>query len=318
MGGRVPGGALVKLVATMAVRNEGHVLGLTARAALLWCDAMVIYLHACTDESGRIAAEIASEHEGRVAVLHQVLPAWDEMSHRQSMLNAARGIGATHIAIVDADEILTGNLLNYRSSDDPGAPLGRSWCSEVVHGLPNGHILQLPLYNLRGSLTRYHSNGIWGNRWLSVAFADDPRLKWEGDKFHHREPTATGYALRDYKPISQGQGGVMHLWGVDEARLIARHRLYKVTERIRWPHKPVHEIEMMYNWATKGATVPQHMISFGTPDTWTYAETPAEWWAPYAELLAKYYHPEVEPWQTAECDRLIAEHGRAYFKGLTV
>ena len=49
-------------------------------------------------------------------------------------------------------------------------------------------MIELPGYNLRDCISRYHANGIWGKRWFSLAFKDNPRLHWAGNKFHHREP----------------------------------------------------------------------------------------------------------------------------------
>src|SRR4051812_45523687 len=111
-------------------------------------------------------------------------------------------------------------------------------------------ILQLPGYNLRHGTAFYHANGVWGNRWFSTAFQDDPRLGWAGDRFHHREPM--GVKLQPYRPIQQGDGGVMHLWGASERRLTAKHALYKLSERLRWPEKPIAEIDRMYSLALKG------------------------------------------------------------------
>lgn len=290
----------MKLVGLMPVRNEDWCLGLTARAALMWVDQLVMLDHASTDASSDIIAEIGRE-SGRVVHLVDANPRWDEMRHRQSMLDVARHLEATHIAIIDADEILTGNLLTS---------CGDGFCciQGVVETSERG-ILQFPGYNLRNGINRYHNNGIWGNRWFSTAFRDDPRLSWNGDNFHHREPK--GIELKPYRPIAQGQGGIMHLWGASERRLKAKSALYKITERIRWPDKRVSDIDTMYSWAIKGAKD----SCYGTPDTWTYAEVPEEWLAPYAHLM-KYLHIDAEPWQEAECRRLMAEHGRERFAGL--
>ncbi len=286
----------MKLVGLMPVRNEAWCLGLSARVALMWCDELVILDHASTDGTHGIITHLQDEYPGRVAVLLDTDPTWAEMVQRQWMLECARENGATHLAICDADEILTGNLPQLMG---------------CIQTMPRGHILQLPGYNLRDSLTRYHSNGIWGNRLFSVAFADDPRLGWSGDKFHHREPTGAGI-MRGYQPISQGEGGIMHLWGVSERRLKAKHALYAMTERLRWPDKPIAEINRMYGWATKGEAGHR---TFGTPDTWTYADVPASWWAPYQGLM-QYLDVDAEPWQTDECIRLMKEHGPRAFEGL--
>lgn len=287
----------MKLIACMPVRNEEWVLGLSLRVALMWCDEVVVLLHACTDRSAEIVADIQADNPGRVVVRTHRHETWTEMAHRQQVLEIARGAGATHIAIIDADEILTGNMLPIATG--PSAEFSPKWWAGNM--LPS-HILQLPLYNLRNGIDQYHSNGIWGNRIVSLAFADDPRLHWAGDRFHAREPQ--GAPLTPYRPIQQGQGGVMHLWGANERRLMAKHALYKVTERVRWPDKPVQKIDELYSLAIKPR------------EPWTFANVPEAWWTPYRTLMAEHLHLYAEPWQEAECRRLVAEHGCEKFAGL--
>jgi hypothetical protein len=305
----------MKLVALMPVRNEAWVLGLSARAALAWCDAICILLHSCTDNSFQIIADIQREYAPRrVSWTIEDNPQWDEMAHRQYLLNDARDMGATHIAIVDADEILTGNLLDT--------------VRRRIEELPPGHILQLPGYNLRGSIDRYHANGVWANRWFSAAFQDDPRLGWSGDRFHAREPQ--GMALRPSRPVAQGEGGILHLWGASERRLRAKHALYKITERLRWPAKPVSEIDGQYNLAiynsrtaavgwNKAGPIALALDRPEPPEDWpgpfTFQTVPASWWEPYGDLL-RYLDVDAVPWQEEESRRLVAEHGAAAFAGL--
>lgn len=298
----------------MPVRNEAHELGLTLRAALQWCDEVVCLDHASTDSTAWLISEIHDESGKRVWWRHEPDPSWNEMEHRQRLLEMARLRGATHIALIDADEILTGNLQCC------GNPLEHDYkCIKgCVETTPPGHILQLPLYNLRGSLDRYHANGIWGNRWLSVAFADDPKLSWSGDKFHDREPRfPDGSKLKPYRPIQQGDGGVMHTWGSDEHRLREKHRLYRMVERTRWPHKSADDINKLYDlWRTPEASLRMWPEMKQWAEPWTFSPVPGEWWEPYKELIEKYFHPEIEPWQTGECERIIAEHGKEFFSGI--
>lgn len=297
----------MKLIACMPVRNEEWSLGLAARAALMWCDELVVLLHACTDRSEEIINGIQDEQPDRVTRIVHRHECWTEMAHRQQMLEMARKQGATHIAIIDADEILTGDMLTEcRLLNGRTGPRVSNMCSQI----PEGSILQLPGYNLRGSLNQYHNNGIWGNRWFSVAFADDPRLGWSGDKFHSREPQ--GVRLNNYRPIQQGQGGIMHLWGASERRLVAKHCWYKITERLRWPEKKIEDIDAMYNLAIKGD--PKN-FGFGVPSAWTYSETKPEWWLPYAHLI-EHLDVNAIPWQEEEVWRLVKEHGPRMFQGL--
>jgi len=288
----------MKLIATMPARNEGWIIGLSARVALMWCDEIVILNHASTDDTAERIGELQEQHPFRVHVISVPEAQWSEMRHRQDMLDLARTKGATHIAIIDADEILTPDLFNF-----PRSALLK----------PNdGQILQLPGYNLRCSLNRYHLNGLWGDRWFSVAFADNPRFYWASwgrDQYdhHHREPF--GMTCQSYRPVGQGRGGVMHLWGVTDRRLRAKHALYKVTERLRWPEKPIKEIDRMYSlWKTGSHP--------NEPNTWQFADVPKAWWEPYEDLVAKYLHVDAEPWQENEVRRLIDKHGPERFRGL--
>jgi Glycosyl transferase family 2 len=287
----------MRLIGLMHVRNEDWILGLSLRVALLWCDSVVVYLHACTDGSAGIIEDVIRENErGRLTVLHESDPKWDEMRHRQEALEAARRDGATHIAIIDADEVLTGNWI-------PSGGVG-TW--RLGQDMPAECMLQLPLYNLRGGMTRYHSNGLWGNRIVDVAFRDDPRLRWSGDCFHSRAPRAVSLQpyLQPYRPIEQGQGGILHLWGVSERRLRAKHALYKLTERLRWPDKPVCVVDQMYSWAVAGDP---NNRQWGTPDTWTYADVPDSWLAEYRRRgWLEHVHLDADPWQEAECRRIVA------------
>jgi Glycosyl transferase family 2 len=296
----------LNLIGLMPVRNEDWILGMSARVALMWCDSLIVLNHASTDGSCTSLAEIEMEQPGRI-ILDSVGGEWDEMRHRQKLLKWAREEKATHIAIIDADEILTGNLLGSIRGHIEAA---------------GANMLSLPGYNLRGGLNSYHSNGVWANRWFSTAFKDDPQASWSGDKFHSREPHKTS-AWGHVQPVRQGDGGVMHMWGASERRLIAKHALYKVMERLRWPDKPVAEIDRMYSWAIKGE---DHPNKFGTPATWTYAAVPDSWWNVYAEaglfgdLLGGLRFGgairDREPWQEAEVRRLVTEHGRERFEGL--
>lgn len=294
----------MKLVGMMPVRNESWCLGLTARAALMWCDELVILDHASTDGTQDILSDLRGEfgdserdypYDGRVTWIHEQDGKWDEMRHRQRLLQAAQCRKATHLAIIDADEIVSGNLI------DQPRPAIRDYIEAI-----EGRMFDPPLYNLRGGIDRYHANGLWGNRTVSLAFKDDPALHWAGDTFHRREPQ--GKRLHSFNPIPQGGGGVMHLWGASERRLLAKHAMYKVTERLRWPHKNVHDIDFMYSQCVKGGLREN-------PVDWKYTDVPESWWAPYEGLL-RYLDVDAEPWQETEVKRLIAEHGREKFSGL--
>ena len=286
----------------MPVRNEDWILGLSLRVALKWCDEVIVALHHCTDKSLELVADLCSETD-RLSYILIDGSEWAEMTHRQRLLECARKNDATHmndathIALIDADEVLTANLL----------PSIR----QAVNASKPGWMLDLPLYNVR-NCEQYHTNGVWGNRWVATAFLDQPQLHWAGDCFHHREPFGVNRWYRD-KPVDQGFGGVMHFWGASERRLRAKHALYRITERLKWPDKDSHLIEYTYDPATN----PESELArrMGVAGPWTVEALKPEWIEPYAELM-QHLHIDAEPWQEAEVRRILAEHGREHFAGL--
>jgi glycosyltransferase involved in cell wall biosynthesis len=289
----------MRLTGLMLCRNEGWIVGLSARVALKWCDELIVLNHASTDNTVELLADLQAEDPCRVHVISVPDTTWTEMQHRQFTLDLARAKGATHCAIVDADEIMTGNLATRILKNS------LEWSARPES------MLQLPGYNMRGEPDRYHINGTWGQRWFSTAFKDHERLHWSsrdrtGYDHHQREPM--GMQFHGYRPIKQGEGGVMHLWGVTERRLFAKHAWYKITEALRWPEKSRKQIDEMYSLAIKGA---DHDL----PKNWQYAKAPDEWWVPYKPLM-KYLDLTIAPWQEAEARRLYVKHGPDAFRGL--
>jgi hypothetical protein len=166
--------------------------------------------------------------------------------------------------------------------------------------------MQLPLYNARHGLYEFHDNGIWGKRYASVAFVDEPKAGWTGDRFHSREPWERA---RFYFPVPHGAGGVMHFWGASERRLRAKHALYKVTERLRWPRKPVADIDALYS-----------MAIYGTKDTpaseWKFLLMPEDWWRGLLDLSNRCVRLDLDPWQEKEVETMMATMPDGYFHGL--
>jgi hypothetical protein len=285
----------MKLVGLMPVRNEEWCLGLTLRAALMWCDELCVCNHASTDATADILGDIQAEFSARVHVVSFPKDVWTEMAQRQTLLEMARERGATNLAMIDADEVLTGNLLpTIRELIFSGAP---------------GMTLQLPWLALPRTLERYLTSGVWGpGQQVSMAFKDQPSAHWtalNGYDFHHRNPMGLppGAFLQPLKPH---QGGLMHLQFLSERRLRAKQALYQVTEVLRWPgRKTPRELAQMYGLAVYESDPAKHASVL----------IPRGWWEPYSDLM-KHLDIDAEPWQEVELKRLIAEHGREKFTGL--
>jgi len=280
-----------RIVAILPVRNEGWILGCSLRALMRWVDSVVVLNHASTDNTGAILDALVIEYgTGRVTVMEDNDPTWREMSQRQKLLDAARFLDASHVVIVDADEILTANFL----------PIIRA----MVERTPHGQVLQLPWLQMRGSINQVHTTGLWGQQNASVAFPDMPEYCWKaqnGYDHHHRHPMGRSHI--PYMPMGMARtGGIMHFQMVSDQRLRAKQALYLMIETIRWPHKrTAAELNKMY-----GPTV--YAVDKMAP-------TPSHWWIGYEDLM-QYLNVDAEPWQLAEVKRLIAEHGREKFAGL--
>lgn len=288
-----------KIVVTMPVRNEAWVLGLSARAALMWCDTLVLMDHWSEDKTSDIYYELRDEFGARVQINEWRDHEWTEMAQRQALLDMARRAEASHVVIVDADEVLTGNLIPIIRGD-----------IEYTH---SRQIMQLPWLQLRGSINEFHSGaGIWAEQWVSFAFHDDPALHWaarDGYDFHHRHPM--GRQLIPFRPVPRKKGGLMHLQMASERRLRAKQCMYKMTEVLRWPGRiSLEDLNKMYDLTTFGRADKL------CRDPHPMAKVPVEWWAPYEKLVDKHLKVHAEPWQEAECARLWKEHGPEKFAGL--
>jgi hypothetical protein len=300
----------MKIVATMPVRNEAWVLGLTLRAALMWCDEVIVLDHASDDDTWRVYNDILKTERCYVGFSRVPELAWDEMEHRQSLLEFARGRHATHIAILDADELVTGNLL-------PGI-------RAYVEATPPGHTLDLPQINLRGAVDRMHTSGIWAQAHTATAFRDCPSYSWQTDKgyqHHHRSPY--GLPGHGYRPVKREHGGLFHLQMLDERRLRAKQLLYCLNDALNLKRGIVggkrdtpEKIRAYYSLAVYGFE-PKHIPPAAPPQSfaecWSRANAdilapvPSSWWEPYAHLM-QHLRPSVEPWQLAECKRIVGEY----------
>jgi glycosyltransferase involved in cell wall biosynthesis len=279
----------MNLTAIMPARNEGWVLGLSARAALKWCDSIVVLNHASRDETGAIIDAMAAEFPGRVYGLHIEEDGWAEMSHRQQLLEFARALGSTHIAPVDADEVLAGDQL----------PTIR----ERIERLRPGQFCGIPMRNLHRSIHQYRAdNSPFGSQaGTMLAFADHPTLNWHaknGYDHHQRSPYKAQQAA-----YFKGSG-LLHLQFASWRRLLAKHAWYKCMERLKYPAKSTRDIEKQYSLAPDESGL-------------KLAEVPVEWWTPYAEYM-QHLDLDREPWQEAAVRQMVEQHGADTFAGLNL
>lgn len=281
----------MKLVELMVARNEAHIVGFSLRAALRWVDEAVVLDHASTDQTPKILREIREEVGDRLVILTEPDPEWRQFEYRQRLLDTARGRGATHLAILDADEVLTGDLVGGMR--------------ELVERLGPAACVSLPMRCIWGSPFQVRTGNFrFANYAVSAAFQDCPHLFWKAEKGYdhdHREP----HNLQVPKCADVGTSGMMHFQWLERSRVLAKHALYKMEHRVRWAAEwPPERLETQYN-----ASIDETGLEV--------QPTPPEWFASYSDIICHLKLGE-EPWQAAECKRLWKEYGPARFAGLTL
>jgi hypothetical protein len=281
----------MQLTGMTLCRNEERFIGYTGRVALQWCDHWIVLLHACHDKSQRIVERIWDEFPNRVTILiASTSDRWDEMTHRQWMLEQARTLGSTHIALIDADEMLTGSGLPY--------------IRQATEQLAPGQFLRVPMRNLCDSMQTYRNEkSVWGQATTVVTFANRSDLHWsprDGYHYHHRHP----HNSVEGNHITSAE--VLHLQMVSRFHLTAKHVWYQMMERDRYPDLPVAEIATKYSQAPDRNGI-------------ELASCPEEWFAPY-KVFEEYLLPLGDSgksnWHIDECRRLMKKHNKAYFDGL--
>lgn len=273
------------LVGLMLARNEQWVIGCSLRAALKWCDKVVVIDHASSDDTGKIILDVAFEYDGRV-ILHKwpETEHWEEMYVRQKSLDIGRLVGGTHFAIVDCDEVLTANHLPYV----------RKWFMD----LKCGEVLDVPMVAPWKSLDVYSVNttGI-----ITLGWKDMPGMGWAPrgeEKYHYHNRPPHGTLGRVSQPVVSG--GVFHLQWASEQRVIWKHRHYMMSERIRWGY-PVRDINAKYHWWNQ------------SPHGSLLEAIPGQWWEGHDRSAIDLNCPS---WYEAECRKLTAKYGAGAFDGL--
>ena len=287
----------MRLIGLMLARNEDWIVGMSARVALQWCNRLVVLNHASTDGTGAILEDLKRAHGERVMVCDwQGKGVWDEMDARQRTLEIGRKLGGTHFAIIDADEVPTANVL----------PQLRYW----FKALSPAQRLDLPMIPIwRSHLQHRADDCVWTRAHITLGFQDAPGLAWRADEdgycHHARAPRGCLHATQASKPLDRSKGGVMHLQWMSWERVLAKHRWYKMAERLRWPNRePVEVVDARYDQALDETGIKLERV-------------PAEWWENYANII-HHVDPDRVPWHVRECERMMAEHGEKPFEGLNL
>jgi len=284
----------VKLIGLMLVRNEAWILGMTARAALRWCDSLLIFMDRCTDNTDRIVDGLVKDcGADRVSYQHtEQAEHWNEMDIRHQMLVDGRGMGGTHFAMIDADEAVTNNQLDNARA--------------YTAALKPGQVLDFPMICPHRGLDKYRDDHtVWSRSQLSISFCDRPDLAWRarnGYQFHQRCPQGSGDHAN---PLAndKSKGGAFHFQWVSWDRITAKHRWYKMNEVVRWPNRNTpFEVDRIYSQALD-------------EDGLRTRQIPKSWFGDYE---MHFVYPDHQPWHMVECQRMWEQHGPERFHGLNL
>ncbi len=245
----------MKLIAIMPVRDEAWILPFTVPAVLRWCDAILICDHASTDNTPEILEALRDTYPDRVATTRWPKPDWDEADIRQDLLGLGRTWGGTHFALIDADEVLTGNMLDLIRT--------------IGESLSPAKGLRLPWLCLWRSLDKVRDDDSpFGRALAPVLFCDGPEVSFkpnaDGYQIHTRAPVGVQFA-----DVADRSRGLMHLQHVNWRRCMAKQQWYAETDRKRWGHSEK-EVARRY-----GPTTDETGLIL--------RDVPEEWWSAYGE-----------------------------------
>jgi len=289
----------MNIVGMMAARNSEWILGASARAALGYCDKLVIMDHASTDKTPSLIREIQDERGGdRVHSFRVDDPVWREMEQRNAMLEAAKTLHPTHLILIDDDEILTANL--------------RPYIFDRCREMKPGDTLEVPWLCMWQGIDRYRADAShWSQAYVSFGVAYHPEMHFrpadDGYQHHSRRPRGAYKALIQFPPpgYPKSSGGLMHFQFASDRRLRAKQALYKMNEVIHFGYRmSKDEINRMYDGTT--LDVPKNL-----------EPVPADWWDQIRELR-KHIDVDATPWQEMECKHLWEKHGAGMFAGLNL
>ncbi len=221
-----------KIVGLVPARNEKHIIAQCLRALSLFTDAIVYLDDASTDETPDIVASLASQ-----CCIERIIrkQEWhrDEPGDRNTMLQAGREIGGTHFIVIDADEMLSSNLLVS------------SRLRNAILQLKIGDRIALNWIQLWRSLDKYRfDQTVWTWNYKDIIFCDDGRCSYSSEFIHTpRVPSnlpGSSYTVQGY------EFGLLHFQFVNWRNLLVKQAWYRCLERIREPDKPVAAINERY------------------------------------------------------------------------
>lgn len=276
-----------KVVAMFLVRDEEWCIGASVMAATEWADAILLWCHNCTDRTEEVARRAAILGHAEFAAVTSNDECWPEMKQRDEMYQYALSMGATHVGLVDGDEVCCredrGLLRDYITALAP---------CEVLD------VTMVPIVDK--PLQRRVDKCVWTQARLSVAVGCSKALTWAArDGYHHHRRVPMNVTKTKWVPSI----AVMHLQWLQRERIVAKHVWYRMYEHLIYPGRMTPEaLNAKYDAALSREGMKTEQID-GT-----------RWWGP--EFSRFVFEPRPRVWQEEEVLKMLKEYGRDRFKGL--
>lgn len=276
----------MKLIGLMLVKNDDWVLGLSLRAALKWCDAVVVMDAKTTDNSKDIIAKIKEESPEKVFLMTEAQDSKASNSDlMEVLLHRARSEEATHISILHPNEVLTSNILRIK---------------EDALKLREGEMLSLPAFYCWKSINQYRSDkSIWSNVLLPVAFKDSHAVSWKGASDKERPPRGPQWNI--VSPISTDIGGILNLENANWKMARAKYFVLEMREILRRPPwKHVAEVNRAHPLDETGIKL---------------SRVPDEWYKEFSEHTKSVFIGNRSSYED-EITAIIGAHGHERFSSI--
>ena len=272
------------LFALIPVYNDEWVIGFSARAALRWCDGIVLLDRGSTDRSMDIIQEIASDHPDQVSILIDYNKDKKDSEILEPMLREAEEKGATHIVVLSAHEILSSNLFRIR---------------DEILGFPEGNAFRIPYIRCwKGFDFHRTDRPFWGGQLIPFAFRSSPTFHYKSSSGSERLPWGPQWIQTS--PVREDQGGLLDLENVFWRRSRAKYywkEMQRVIKKPDWKRKVASGICMLDEANMKIAPIRE------------------EWWDGYTDIIGNIDMSEISFYEK-EVTRLIERHGSHPFSDI--
>ncbi len=159
------------IVGVVATRNGSLLIEACLRGMAPYTDAIVVLDDVSQDNTVEIVEHLAQELP-IARIIKKTVWIRDERADKWMLLKAARELGATHVIMLDDDEILSANC----ATDN--------WLKKEIAAMKPGQIMTFPMVNLWDSTEWYRDDALcsphswkWGS--ITAVFCDDGACNYD-------------------------------------------------------------------------------------------------------------------------------------------